>query len=220
MKLFNWKKIINDKNVVYRSLLSPVACAVPDECETPLSFSRVSGRGVPGPSPSIAGIEVSMFWVEVYCSLQMYHDAEICFPDDEEVDCFQYQYISAGGIVATYILQWAEADLAGSVQGGGMQALEGWMGRQVLYISTRVSKEPSLSSRSSSGVMEIHLSVTRCPNCSSCISFCIAPYNYCSWFSCMKRRLILRLKNNMAENASTVRCLPVYYFCCLYLNSE
>lgn len=130
MKLSNPKKIINDQDVVCPSVLSPDACAVPEEYEAPLSFSEVSGRGVPGLSPSVASIEVSMFWVEIYCSFQTYHDAEMCFPgDEEEVDCFLYPYISAGGIVAMYILQRAEADLVGSVQRGGMQALEGWVGR-------------------------------------------------------------------------------------------
>lgn len=34
---------MNDRDVVYPPVLSADACAVPDECETPLSFSGISG---------------------------------------------------------------------------------------------------------------------------------------------------------------------------------
>lgn len=62
---------------------------------------RVSGRGVSGSSPLVAGIKAKL-WVGVHCSLQMYGDGEVSFLD-EEMDCFPV-FLNSGKLQTELLL--------------------------------------------------------------------------------------------------------------------
>lgn len=152
-------------------------CILPCCLLLPVLFlmSKVSARGAPGPSPSVAGIEVNQYVLGR--NTLFFSNVSWC----------------------RTLFSWWRGDGLFSVSehlgwcAGRRDTGAGGVGVRVLYISTRVSKEPFLSSQSSNRA-EIYLSVAGCPDRSSCSAFRIASYNSCSWFSCMKRRVILRLK--------------------------